>query len=53
MIMCVEGDRPSHMLAARRTLVAKQKYEVDMRAAAYTSALDHIEQVYNARGIFP
>ena len=41
------------VMAARRTLVCKQKYEVDMRTAAYTSALDHIAQVYNARGIFP
>jgi glutamate dehydrogenase/leucine dehydrogenase len=41
------------VMAARRTLVAKQKYEVDLRQAAYTSAIEHIAQVYKVRGIFP
>jgi glutamate dehydrogenase (NAD(P)+) len=43
-----------HMvMAARRTVVAKNKYECDMRTAAYIASLDHIAKVYSARGIFP
>ncbi len=41
------------VMAARRTLVAKQKYEVDLRQASYISAIEHIAQVYKVRGIFP
>ena len=43
-----------HMVAAaRRTMVARQKYNCDMRTAAYIAALDNIGKVYKARGIFP
>lgn len=43
-----------HMVnAARRTLVARQRYGVDMRTAAYIAALDHIARAYAVRGIFP
>lgn len=41
------------VMAARRTLVMKQKYELDLRQAAYASAIEHIAQVYKVRGIFP
>ncbi|MFG0284726.1 MAG: Glu/Leu/Phe/Val dehydrogenase [Phycisphaerales bacterium JB039] len=50
----VDEELNRHMvIAARRTLLARQKFEVDMRTAAYISALDHIAQVYAVRGIFP
>lgn len=51
-----EVDRKlnQHMVAAaRRTLVARQRYECDMRTAAYVAALDHINKAYSIRGIFP
>lgn len=51
-----EVDRKlnQHMVnAARRTLLAKQKYECDMRTAAYIAALENIAKVYAVRGIFP
>jgi glutamate dehydrogenase (NAD(P)+) len=51
-----EVDRKlnQHMVAAaRRTLLARQKYECDMRTAAYIAALDHIAKAYQIRGIFP
>jgi glutamate dehydrogenase (NAD(P)+) len=51
-----EVDRKlnQHMVAAaRRTLLARQRYECDMRTAAYIAALDHINKVYQIRGIFP
>jgi len=41
------------VMAARRTLVAKQKFGVTLRKAAYCSALEHIGNVYKIRGIFP
>ena len=41
------------VMAGRRTHESKQKYEVDMRQAAYISAIEHIAQVYKVRGIFP
>ncbi len=50
----VDSKLNQHMVAAaRRTLVAKQKYECDMRTAAYIAALDHINKAYAVRGIFP
>ncbi|MEX2219763.1 MAG: Glu/Leu/Phe/Val dehydrogenase [Phycisphaerales bacterium] len=51
-----EVDRKlnQHMVAAaRRTISARQKYECDMRTAAYIAALDHIAKAYTIRGIFP
>ena len=50
----VDTDLNRHMvMAARRTQVAKQRYEVDLRTAAYIAALDQIGKVYTMRGIFP
>ena len=40
-------------MAARRTILARQRYEVDLRTAAYIAALDHLGNVYRTRGIFP
>jgi len=51
-----EVDRKlnQHMVAAaRRTLVARQRHECDMRTAAYIAALDHVAKAYLIRGIFP
>lgn len=39
--------------AANRTKLAKHKYGVDWRTAAYIAALDNISKVYSIRGIFP
>ncbi len=41
------------VMAARRTLLARQKFGVPLRKAAYCSALAHIGDVYRVRGIFP
>jgi len=41
------------VMAARRVMLAKQKYEVSMREAAYCEALEHLGNVYRVRGIFP
>ncbi len=43
-----------HMImAARRTKLARQRYECDMRSAAYIAALDNLAKAYAVRGIFP
>ena len=39
--------------AARRVRLAAHQYGVNMRTAAYTVAIDHINKAYQARGIFP
>jgi glutamate dehydrogenase (NAD(P)+) len=39
--------------AARRVLETARKLEVDMRIAAHCTALEHLGNVYNLRGIFP
>ncbi len=50
----VDKELNRHMvMAARRTILARQKYECDMRTAAYIAALDNIAKVYAVRGIFP
>ncbi len=50
----VDKKLNQHMVAAaRRTLVARQRYECDMRTAAYIAAIDHIAKAYTIRGIFP
>ena len=50
----VDRELNRHMvMAARRTVVARQKYGVDLRTAAYIAALDHIGKAYQVRGIFP
>ncbi|MEM1423098.1 MAG: Glu/Leu/Phe/Val dehydrogenase, partial [Planctomycetota bacterium] len=50
----VDEELNRHMvLAARRTQLAKHRYDVDMRTAAYIGALEQIASVYKLRGIFP
>ncbi|RMH26622.1 MAG: Glu/Leu/Phe/Val dehydrogenase [Planctomycetota bacterium] len=50
----VDTTLNKHMvLAARRTLLARHRYECDMRTAAYIAALENIGKVYSLRGIFP
>jgi glutamate dehydrogenase (NAD(P)+) len=50
----VDSKLNRHMvMAARRTLLARQKYECDLRTAAFIAALDNIAKVYQVRGIFP
>ena len=50
----VDRELNRHMvMAARRTVLARQKYNVDLRTAAYIAALDHIGKAYSVRGIFP
>ncbi len=41
------------VMAARRTVQARQKFNCDMRTAAYVAALEHVGKVYTVRGIFP
>jgi len=51
-----EVDRKlnQHMvMAARRTKLARQRYDCDMRTAAYIAALDALNRVYQTRGIWP
>src|SRR5262245_36737060 len=40
-------------MAAQRVKAAARQYRCDMRTAAYISALDYVNVVYNLRGIFP
>ncbi|MEM9167419.1 MAG: glutamate dehydrogenase, partial [Planctomycetota bacterium] len=40
-------------MAARRTIVARNKYDIDMRTAAYVASLEHLGDVYANRGIWP
>ncbi len=50
----VDEELNRHMvLAARRTQLAKHRYDTDMRTAAYIAALEQIASVYQLRGIFP
>jgi glutamate dehydrogenase/leucine dehydrogenase len=50
----VDDRLKTHMvLAARRTKLARAKYNVDMRTAAYCAALEQIRKVYDLRGVFP
>ena len=50
----VDRELNRHMvMAARRTVLARQKYSVDLRTAAYIAALEHIGNAYAVRGIFP
>lgn len=50
----VDEELNRHMvMAARRTVLARQRYDVDMRTAAYIGALENIGKVYQMRGIFP
>ncbi len=50
----VDEELNRHMvLAARRVQLARHRYSVDMRTAAYIAALEQIGRVYKLRGIFP
>jgi len=50
----VDEELNRHMvLAARRTQLARHRYNVDMRTAAYIASLEAIVKVYQLRGIFP
>jgi glutamate dehydrogenase (NAD(P)+) len=50
----VDDELNRHMVqAARRVQLARQKFCVPMRTAAYIAALERIGQVYALRGIFP
>ena len=50
----VDDRLNQHMvMAARRTKLARHKYECDMRTAAYCAALEQIGKVYELRGVFP
>lgn len=50
----VDRELNRHMvMAARRTVVARQKFGVGLRTAAYIAALEHIGKAYSVRGIFP
>jgi len=40
-------------MAARRTNVARQRFDCDLRTASYIAALEHIGRVYEVRGIWP
>jgi len=39
--------------AARRVIQTSRQIKCDLRTGAYCAALDHINRVYNLRGIFP
>jgi len=50
----VDEELNRHMvLAARRVQLARHRFGVDMRTAAYIAALENIGKVYELRGIFP
>jgi glutamate dehydrogenase (NAD(P)+) len=50
----VDDELNRHMvLAARRTQLARHRFGVDMRTAAYIASLEAIIKVYELRGIFP
>lgn len=50
----VDRELNRHMvMAARRTVQARQKFGCDMRTAAYIAALEQIAKTYTVRGIFP
>jgi glutamate dehydrogenase (NAD(P)+) len=50
----VDRELKRHMhAAASRVKLAAQKYDCDMRTAAYLAALENIGKLYRVRGIFP
>ncbi len=50
----VDEELNRHMvLGARRVQLARHRFGVDMRTAAYIAALENIGKVYAMRGIFP
>lgn len=40
-------------MAARRSMVARSRYDCDLRTAAYIAAVEYIAKIYEVRGIFP
>jgi glutamate dehydrogenase (NAD(P)+) len=50
----VDRELNRHMcVAAQRTLAARERYNCDLRTAAFAAALEHLGEVYKVRGIFP
>mgnify|MGYP001205270880 CR=1 FL=1 len=50
----VDQTLNKHMVrAAQRVRVARKKYNVDLRTAAYIAALERLAKAYEVRGIFP
>ncbi|MEM9064292.1 MAG: Glu/Leu/Phe/Val dehydrogenase [Planctomycetota bacterium] len=50
----VDQELNRHMvMAARRTNLARQRFDCDLRTASYIAALEHIGRVYEVRGIWP
>ena len=50
----VDQELNRHMVAAaRRVQLARSRFDVNMRTAAYIGALESIGRVYEMRGIFP
>jgi glutamate dehydrogenase (NAD(P)+) len=50
----VDSELNKHMvMAARRTLLAKQRYDCNLRSASYIASLENVAKVYAFRGIFP
>lgn len=50
----VDQELNRHMVvAARRSLAAREKYKCGLRTAAFCAALEHLGEVYKVRGIFP
>jgi glutamate dehydrogenase (NAD(P)+) len=50
----VDEELNRHMvMAARRTKLARHKYNCDMRTASYCAAIEQIGKVYDLRGVFP
>jgi glutamate dehydrogenase (NAD(P)+) len=50
----VDEELNRHMvMAARRTKLARHKYNCDMRTASFCAAIEQIGKVYDLRGVFP
>ncbi|MFP4144605.1 MAG: Glu/Leu/Phe/Val family dehydrogenase [Phycisphaeraceae bacterium] len=50
----VDRELREHMFgAAQRTRLMAQRFECDLRTAAFCAAIDYIGKVYRLRGIFP
>ena len=45
--------RKTMVRAAQRVLDASEKYQCSMRLASYAAAIEHINRVYDMRGVFP
>ena len=50
----VDRELSSHMsAAAHRVKLARSKYECDLRTASFCAACEHLQSVYQIRGVFP